>query len=139
MATYILDGEMIGPGRPFTHNGLQYQANWTELASPEEIAAIGMVEYIEPPRPDSPPVDPYLVDPYLIPPLSPRQIRQALTRAGLRDAVESAVASGDRDLKDWWEFSTSFEINNEQVTSMAAALGVSADQLKDLWSLGAGL
>lgn len=74
-----------------------------------------------------------------IPDISPRQIRQALTRAGLRASVEAAVASGDQDLKDWWEFSTAFERLNPQVTAMASALGVSESDLDQLWALGASL
>lgn len=82
------------------------------------------------------PADPI---PVVITPISPRQIRMALTRAGLRQAVESAVAAGDQDLKDWWEFSTTFERTNAQVTAMAAALGVSESSIDDLWKLGATL
>lgn len=74
-----------------------------------------------------------------IAPISPRQIRQALTRAGLRASVEAAVAAGDQDLKDWYEFSTAFERLNPQVTAMGVALGVSASALDDLWALGASL
>ena len=74
-----------------------------------------------------------------IAPISPRQIRQALTRAGLRASVEAAVAAGDQDLKDWYEFSTAFERLNPQVTAMGVALGVSASALDDLWTLGASL
>jgi len=74
-----------------------------------------------------------------IAPISPRQIRQALTRAGLRTAVEAAVAAGDQDLKDWYEFSTSFERNNAQVIAMGEALSVSPASLDDLWALGATL
>jgi hypothetical protein len=76
---------------------------------------------------------------HAIAPVSPRQIRQALTRAGLRASVESAVAAGDQDLKDWWEFSTTFERLNPQVTAMGAALGVSDAQLDDLWTLASTL
>lgn len=73
------------------------------------------------------------------PPISPRQIRQALTRAGLRTAVEAAVAAGDQDLKDWYEFSTAFERLNPQVVAMGEALSVSPASLNDLWALGASL
>lgn len=76
----------------------------------------------------------------LIPPVpqqvTPRQIRQALTRAGLRDAVEYAVSQSSQDVKDWWEYSTVFERQNPQVIGMAAALGVSDSQVDDLWRLG---
>jgi hypothetical protein len=71
--------------------------------------------------------------------VSPRQIRQALTRAGLRAAVEDAVAAGDQDLKDWWEFSTAFERSNQHVIDMGVTLGVTALQLDDLWTLAGAL
>ena len=74
-----------------------------------------------------------------IAPISPRQIRQALTRVGLRTAVEAAVAAGGQDLKDWYEFSTAFERNNAQVIAMGVALSVSPSSLDDLWALGASL
>lgn len=75
----------------------------------------------------------------LIPPISHRQIRMALTRAGLRAAVEAAVAAGSQDLKDWYEFSTAFERLNPQVVAMGEALSVSPASLDDLWALGAQL
>lgn len=79
----------------------------------------------------------------LIPPVpqqvTPRQIRQALTRAGLRDAVEYAVSQSSQDVKDWWEYSTVFERQNPQVIGMAAALGVSDSQVDDLWRLADSL
>lgn len=87
----------------------------------EEIAAL--------PAPQPAPINP----------ISPRQIRMALTRAGLRAQVETAVLAGDQDLKDWWEFSTTFERINPQVEAMRAALGVSATECDDLWLLGAQL
>jgi hypothetical protein len=71
--------------------------------------------------------------------ISPRQIRMALTRAGLRTQVEAAVAAGDQDLKDWWEFSTAFERLNPEVEAMGAALGQTPEQLDNLWKLGATL
>ena len=74
-----------------------------------------------------------------IPAISPRQIRQALTRAGLRASVEAAVAAGDQDIKDWWEFATTFERTNPQVVAMGEALSVSPESLDQLWVLGATL
>lgn len=76
--------------------------------------------------------------------VSPRQIRQAMGRVPygnetLRDVVEAAVESGDRDLKDWWLYSTTFERDNPQVIGMANALGVSAQQLDELWALASSL
>jgi hypothetical protein len=75
-----------------------------------------------------------------IPSISPRQIRMALTRTGLRSAVESAVInSNDNDLKDWWEFSTTFDRLNPQVILMGESLGQTSEQLDSLWQLGFSL
>lgn len=82
------------------------------------------------------PADPV---PVASPQISPRQIRMALTQLGLRTQVEAAVAAGDQDLKDWYEYSTFFDRNHPQVTAMAAALNVSDAQLDALWELGATL
>jgi hypothetical protein len=48
----LLDGKQLVPGRPFTHNGIQYPANWLRLTSWEEKSAIGITEV-----PDPAPVD----------------------------------------------------------------------------------
>lgn len=71
--------------------------------------------------------------------VSPRQIRQALTAASLRTPVETAVAAGDQDTKDWWEFATVFERQHSMVLAMAASLGVTERQLDDLWTLAGSL
>ena len=71
--------------------------------------------------------------------ITPRQIRQALTRLNLRTAVETAVAAGDQDLKDWWEFSTIYERNHSQVIAMGSALGKPEEELDTLWTLASTL
>ena len=48
----VLDGKQLRPGRPFTHNGIQYPANWLRLTSWAEKEAIGITEV-----PDPVPVD----------------------------------------------------------------------------------
>lgn len=82
------------------------------------------------------PADPIPPQPIIV---SPRQIRQALTASGLRANVELAVANGDQDLKDWWEFATTFESNHPMVVSMATGLGVTEQQLTDLFNLAKSL
>ena len=67
--------------------------------------------------------------------ISPRQIRMALTQSGLRSQVEAAVAAGDQDMKDWYEFANEFEETNPLVKGMATALGVSDSALHDLFVL----
>lgn len=71
--------------------------------------------------------------------ISPRQIRMAMTQLGLRSQVEAAVAAGDQDMKDWYEFSTYFERNHPQVLAMATALNVDSEELDNLWALAATL
>ena len=48
----LLDGKQLSYDRPFTHNGIQYPANWLRLTSWEEKEAIGITEV-----PDPAPVD----------------------------------------------------------------------------------
>lgn len=71
--------------------------------------------------------------------VSPRQIRQALTRAGLRAGVEAAVAASDQDTKDWYEFATEFLRSHPEVQALGAVLGVTPRQLDDLWTLAGAL
>lgn len=71
--------------------------------------------------------------------VSPRQIRQALTAAGLRAGVEAAVAAGDQDTKDWYEFSTYIERAHPMVAAMGVGLGVTTEQLDDLFIAAGGL
>lgn len=97
--------------------GIQYRAKWNGSAWVEGGVPLPMVLF----------------------PVSPRQIRQALTIAGLRASVELAVSSGHQNIKDWWEFSTSFERNNAQVVAMGVSLGVADESLNDLWTLAATL
>lgn len=71
--------------------------------------------------------------------VTPRQIRLALTQAGLRSVVEQAVAGGSQDLKDWWEYALEIERNNSLVVGMAQQLGITEQQLDDLFRLAATL
>ena len=49
---FKLDGKTLPQGVPFTHNEIQYPANWLNLSTLEEKAAIGITEIPEQPRPD---------------------------------------------------------------------------------------
>lgn len=71
--------------------------------------------------------------------ITPRQIRQALSRAGLRGYVESAVAASDQDTKDWYEWATKFERNHPLVIGMGESLGQSTEQMDNLFILGESL
>lgn len=71
--------------------------------------------------------------------VTPRQIRLALNQIGLRQTVEQAVAAGSQDLKDWWEYALDIERNNALVVGMAQQLGITEQQLDDLFKLAATL
>lgn len=45
---FILDGKPLSPDRAFTHDGIQYPANWLRLSTPEERVAIGITEEPDP-------------------------------------------------------------------------------------------
>ena len=45
----LLDGKPLSYDRAFTHEGIQYPANWLRLASYEEKTAIGITEVASPP------------------------------------------------------------------------------------------
>lgn len=81
----------------------------------------------------------YILAPLPIAPLAPRQIRLALTQLGLRDHVEQAVAAGDANLRDWWQYSLEYRRDHPLVEQMIQDLGVTAQQADDLWRLGATL
>ena len=43
---------LVTAGTPFTLDGVQYPANWCNLSTPEEKAAIGMVDVVYGPQPN---------------------------------------------------------------------------------------
>jgi hypothetical protein len=49
---FLLDGKRLTPGSAFEHNGIQYPANWLNLASLAEKEAIGIEEVSEQSRPN---------------------------------------------------------------------------------------
>jgi len=49
---FILDGKPLSPDRAFTHNGLQYPADWLRKASPAQKAALGITEASDAPSYD---------------------------------------------------------------------------------------
>ena len=45
---FILDGKPLSPDRAFTHDGIQYPANWLRLSTLAEKEAIGITEVPDP-------------------------------------------------------------------------------------------
>ena len=74
-----------------------------------------------------------------VPQLTPRQVRLVLNTAGLRAAVEAAVAAADQDTRDMWDYSSVFLRNDPVLLTMAASLGITSQQLDQLFTDGAQL
>jgi len=80
-----------------------------------------------------------------IPDVTPRQFRQALVLTGLITVaqVEAAIASQSEPLRSLalieWEYSTMFKRNNPIVNQMAPALGLTAEQIDQVWLLAGTL
>ena len=49
---FLLDGKPLSPDVAFTHDGIQYPANWLRLSTPDERAATGITEVPDPPTYD---------------------------------------------------------------------------------------
>jgi hypothetical protein len=71
--------------------------------------------------------------------VTPRQFRQALTAFGYRSAVEAAIASADQNVKDWYEYSNSFDSNNPVMLSIATTMGFNQEQIDNLFILASTL
>lgn len=63
------------------------------------------------------------------------QIRKALSRLGLRAAVESYIAAADQDTKDGWQFAPEFERDNGMIAIAAADLGKTPEEIDALFAL----
>jgi hypothetical protein len=72
-------------------------------------------------------------------PVTPRQIRLALTAIGLRQQVEDWVQAQDIIVKDNWDYASSFERNNALIVRAATALGKTPADLDALFALAATL
>ncbi|HEY6093822.1 MAG TPA: hypothetical protein VIU93_02605 [Gallionellaceae bacterium] len=74
-----------------------------------------------------------------VPVLTPRQARLALNAAGLRAAVENAIAAAPQDVKDTWQYATEVRRDDAVLLAMAAQIGITAAQLDQLFTTGAAL
>lgn len=68
--------------------------------------------------------------------ITPRQIRLALTAMGLRATVEDYITASSGDLKDWYEYSLSFDRTCPSVDQVGAELGVPSSVIDALWVMG---
>jgi len=71
--------------------------------------------------------------------VTPTQMRLALNRTGMRDAIEAYVATLSRDEQDRWDYGLTVERNNPVIEAGRQALNMSAQQVDDLFRLAASL
>ena len=68
----------------------------------------------------------------VIPALTPRQVQLALYTAGLLDKVEALVAT-DKVTEIWWSKSQTFLRNEAVLLEMAEKLGLTSEQLDEMF------
>lgn len=84
-----------------------------------------------PPPPAAKPAAPEIV--------SARQARLALLRAGLLDAVETAVAGMSAEVRLTWEYAVEIRRDDPLLVNLATMLGLTEAQIDDLFLLAASL
>ena len=156
---FIKDNKRFNPFADITFKGVTYSGNL--LSFPSAMLEMGVTEVPDPPVPEGYSPDTYfrlVVDeaPYVvyepkspeqvrqaelarIPEITPWQMRKALNQLGLREQVETAVAAGNQDVKDAWEFATSFVRTDPLVVAMQSVLGKTDAEVDALFMLGASL
>lgn len=84
-------------------------------------------------------------DPYVAPAapkvtqVSPRQARLALLQQGLLDKVQQAVTAAGGATEITWDYATVFDRNDPLITSLGQSLGLTSDQIDQLFALAATL
>jgi hypothetical protein len=125
MAIYKIGNKIIPEGVSFSHGEYQYPANWIELATEQEKTALGLELYVEPtPVPSV---------------VSMRQARLALLQQGLLSSVNTAIesiqgAAGDAARVEW-EYAAEVKIDSPLVVSLGSSLGLTQQQINDLFIL----
>lgn len=84
----------------------------------------------------SEPVSPPVPIPTVV---SMRQARLALLQAGLLATVDAAIAAGTEADQITWEYATEVVRNSPLVVNLSASLGLSEQQLDELFTLAATL
>jgi hypothetical protein len=91
------------------------------------------------PQPELPEWIPLPVEPVPVARVTPRQARLALKSAGLLTAVTDWIATADEDTQIEWEFATEIRRDWPALLSCATALGLTAVQLDELFTLAGTL
>jgi len=118
-----------------------YKANNTIYAYDEEQVAIGLAD-------DKTELTAGELELHINPPVviiipssvTMRQARLALLQAGLLTTVDTAIANGtDEAMKIEWEYTTSIERDWSSLITLTTAIGMTSEQLDDLFLLASTL
>jgi len=71
--------------------------------------------------------------------VTPLQIRRALRQTGLLDEVQSFIESSSVEVREAWEYAIQIDRNNELIIGAANAIGVSEQEVDNLFRLAATL
>ena len=80
-----------------------------------------------------------LVTPTAVLTISPVQAKIALHRVGLLETVEAMIAGADVETRLAWAEATGFSRNSPILLGMAGALGLTEQQLDELFALAASI
>jgi len=87
--------------------------------------------------PEPEPVEPTI--PEVPTEVTPLQIRRALRQLGLYDSVAAYIETQSDDVKDAWEYAITIYRNDSMIISAGEALGVTDDEIDDLFRLASTL
>jgi len=71
--------------------------------------------------------------------VSPLQARRALRNVGLLDTVNDIVAAADDDTRDAWEYTIEVRRDSPILSALAGQLGMTDEQIDDLFRVAATL
>lgn len=75
----------------------------------------------------------------IIPAVTRAQGRLALYRAGLLEQVETAIAQADAESRIWYADAPEWQRNHPVVIAMGSAVGLTAAQIDELFTVASGL
>lgn len=69
-------------------------------------------------------------------PLSAWQVRKVLRQFDMLETVKSAVALSDEETQEAWEYATEFKRDDAVLNAMAQVIGLSDEQLDEMFEVG---
>ena len=121
------DGRQLTQGQAFELNGIQYGRRWLERASPDSLAALGIVvtQVVPEPEPPAPNPVPEVVSMF--------QCRAVLMIHGLFDTVDAAMKAAGGINEQAWEYATEVRRDSPLVLAMAQQLNLTDEQVDQLF------